>query len=762
MLIHASCVSRYEYRAVNTGRHFGSVRYDGTKKAACITVLRFIGDSDRPAVSALTITDGGKITTPTGETTAVIEITGSPLEENATLTIDVTYLSFLLQSGSVNASNFQISSDAVSALWTAELSEFGEILTLTSNNGPTGIGETVTVTFTGAAGNPWILNTYGEKTISLMVERPDTSALATLNLTLEISPPPEYVIGANFSASPRADMAPLNVQFRDLSAGNPTSWRWNFGDGAFSTEQHPIHTYTAVGSYSVTLNASNDYGFGSRTQFHYIHVLNGGTSTARTRVEGLMVAPCGGSPQQVTVNTTLLSAELLSDDTLLEVRPSVGQGFARILLYGTHFSRNGNLITGDITHVQLVSEEIAPPDGFLGLVGTRASFNYSMDLPAYPCDAILTTTIWEGAMPTYDVLLRQIVHKYNAGVVGTAYTAKITKANLTTAAPVTLHMKVNSSWNTSLPGGPGITLIWRIPDDNSSVQILHTDAPYTDPVTSLTQFRAISPQGLSTFGISVFTGVNNPFQMISFALQEAAASLSESGGDSEGVLTPMTVPTSAPIPDEVTPVTPDPGVTAKISTNRQGVLEQSLTLWSTDGKVKLVLKEKTVALNGTGEPLESLTLRRTVKEEIPPLSSIGAWSFTGLGYDILPDGATFSPALSLVVIVSSGQGDIEYGVKTYDRNTGNWTDLPTRYDPSTGWVIAEITHLCYVGLFSQPVMREIPQTVIPTTLVVPSALSADYGMFTWVVTFISENPLLLVILVPLVTMAVYFGWWKRR
>ena len=50
------------------------------------------------------------------------------------------------------------------------------------------------------------------------------------------------------------------VTFTDPPAGNPTSWSWTFGDGADSTEQHPTHTYTQTGVYTVTLTVSNTAG----------------------------------------------------------------------------------------------------------------------------------------------------------------------------------------------------------------------------------------------------------------------------------------------------------------------------------------------------------------------------------------------------------------------------------------------------------------------------------------------------------------------
>ncbi|WP_301662883.1 PKD domain-containing protein [Methanoculleus frigidifontis] len=65
---------------------------------------------------------------------------------------------------------------------------------------------------------------------------------------------------ADFTADPARGQAPLTVRFTDLSEGGPTGWSWSFGDGATSTEQHPVHTYTAAGSYTVnlTVTASGD------------------------------------------------------------------------------------------------------------------------------------------------------------------------------------------------------------------------------------------------------------------------------------------------------------------------------------------------------------------------------------------------------------------------------------------------------------------------------------------------------------------------
>ena len=50
------------------------------------------------------------------------------------------------------------------------------------------------------------------------------------------------------------------VAFKDLSHDDITSWRWDFGDGTFSTEQNPIHRYERKGGYVVVLSIEGPAG----------------------------------------------------------------------------------------------------------------------------------------------------------------------------------------------------------------------------------------------------------------------------------------------------------------------------------------------------------------------------------------------------------------------------------------------------------------------------------------------------------------------
>lgn len=61
----------------------------------------------------------------------------------------------------------------------------------------------------------------------------------------------------DFDATPVQGVNSLQVAFSDASTGATTTvWLWDFGDGNASVVQHPSHTYTAPGDYTVSLTAS--------------------------------------------------------------------------------------------------------------------------------------------------------------------------------------------------------------------------------------------------------------------------------------------------------------------------------------------------------------------------------------------------------------------------------------------------------------------------------------------------------------------------
>ncbi|MDD4483801.1 MAG: PKD domain-containing protein [Methanoregula sp.] len=107
-------------------------------------------------------------------------------------------------------------------------------------------------------------------------------AALTFNGEQETAAPPVTA----FTATPTSGLAPLIVQFTDTSAGSPTSWAWTFGDGNTSTAQNPQHTYAAPGLYTVTLNATNEYGSDTETKTDYITVYSPITAQFTANITG--------------------------------------------------------------------------------------------------------------------------------------------------------------------------------------------------------------------------------------------------------------------------------------------------------------------------------------------------------------------------------------------------------------------------------------------------------------------------------------------
>jgi PKD repeat protein len=80
---------------------------------------------------------------------------------------------------------------------------------------------------------------------------------------------------ADFIASPEQGAAPLNVTFTDSSSGDITYRHWDFGDGQFSSDSEPEHTYDATGDYTVSLTIMGPGGSDVETKAEYVKVATG-------------------------------------------------------------------------------------------------------------------------------------------------------------------------------------------------------------------------------------------------------------------------------------------------------------------------------------------------------------------------------------------------------------------------------------------------------------------------------------------------------
>jgi PKD repeat protein len=131
-----------------------------------------------------------------------------------------------------------------------------------------GIGSLV-VDFTSCECEPptYTYNTPGVYTVSLTVSGywgEETSTKTDYIIVYE-------AVQADFSGAPTSGVAPLDVDFTNLSTSDYDTCSWDFGDGGTSAEcSPPTYTYNTFGTYTVSLTVSGNGGEDTETKTDYI------------------------------------------------------------------------------------------------------------------------------------------------------------------------------------------------------------------------------------------------------------------------------------------------------------------------------------------------------------------------------------------------------------------------------------------------------------------------------------------------------------
>lgn len=581
---------------------------------------------------------------------------------------------------------------------------------------------------------------------------------------------------AGISASTLSGMVPLMVTFTDTSA-SATAWNWSFGDGIYAETNPATHTYPRGGTYTVRLNASNTWGY-SHAQTT-IHALTGANENAYTAIEGMVIDNRFGG-QFLIYNGTCLPGYTLPTVSLLISPPLTSYGWQNITFrssdgIGFHEYPN-NTIVGNLSGVIFQSNEILPA-GFSVPTGPLSSLNYTMDLAAYPVGGTLNTQVWEGVLASDLDKFEYIAA--GAGwskVLATAYTIKDTTNHFSPTGPTKIHISVSSNWVANNLGRDHTYLI-RIGDDGRG-EVLPTRFLYNDPVKNLDYFEADSPRGLCTFGLSQLAGTGNPLQLITLSVtshinppssaSESSDSDTGGAGGGKGAGITAAIPPSTPgVTATSTPVPADPGKSAKIYTNADGVVTQATRLQSTDGRVLVSVGEGVVAMDAGGKPLSEITVKALRSEDLPAIPSGSTFMVAGMAYEIGPDGATFSPPVSLSFTLPQAQWGQDYSVKSFDQKSGTWQDQPTTFDATTGTVTAQVSDLCFFALFIHPLASSGTPVATPAATPVPAPVTPQpqapppttaVGIFTsmisWVVGLVVADAVILAVVIVLVV-AVY-------
>jgi PKD repeat protein len=168
---------------------------------------------------------------------------------------------------------------------------------------------------------------------------------------------------ADFTGSPTSGVAPLGVSFTDTSTGGPTSWSWDFGDGSTSVQQNPSHTYSAAGTYSVTLSVSNGTGSATTTKANYVTASQSGPALTAdfTGSPTSGVAPLGVSfTDTSTGGPTSWSWDFGDGSTSVQQNPSHTYSAART--YSVTLSVSNGTGSATTTKANYVTVTAPPAD----------------------------------------------------------------------------------------------------------------------------------------------------------------------------------------------------------------------------------------------------------------------------------------------------------------------------------------------------------------------------------------------------------------
>jgi PKD repeat protein len=600
---------------------------------------------------------------------------------------------------------------------------------------------------------------------------------------------------ADFTAAPIEGFAPLAVQFIDTSGGGPTSWTWDFGDGSFSHSRNPVHSYTTKGRlYTVSLTVNNTFAGmapDTRTRTDYIRTFLGSTRRSAIPVPGITVIPRYGG-LFLLYNATMLPDMATPLPTVLTGFHPGSAGWQNITFISpdpTGFSDTfgNNTYMGNLSSVIFQTDDVRV-SGISPGIGTGWGVNYLLRTSGYPSPASISTAIWEGATTDDQnrFLLTIIGSNFVENPDGIAYTAHITKNGFPPSGNATLNMSVDRSW---IGGKEAKTYIigYGVNSQGETVGGV-LPARYLFNDGTLDYFEAEVPDYFTTFGISPLSGTGNFFQLITLSVSShinppAQNNNPSSVSDSDSIMAggmggagagKVTVPvnttpaTSTPAPK----ATGDPGKTAIVYTNTDGVVTQATRLQSTDGRATISISEGTVAKDAGKNPLSVITIKALPPESLPQIPSGSASTYAGMAYEIGPDGATFSPPVLLAFTPPQSMLGEDYAVRSFDQKSGTWQDLPTTFDATAGTVTAQVSHLCVFALFTEP--RAIPgtpySTPVKTTVPLPAApqvttqppttaVSIFVSMISWAAGLVVNH---IVILVAVIILIIVVYLVKRR
>jgi len=126
---------------------------------------------------------------------------------------------------------------------------------------------------------------------------------------------------ADFKANSTYIYPGSSVVFTNLSTGHPSSFQWDFGDGAdLSAVANPYHTYHNPGTYTVSLAVSNETGSDMEVKPDYIFV-----------TDFKPVPPTAANPTSITAEGFMAQWIAVTNATGYEIEVSLDENFSTFI-----------------------------------------------------------------------------------------------------------------------------------------------------------------------------------------------------------------------------------------------------------------------------------------------------------------------------------------------------------------------------------------------------------------------------------------------
>jgi len=140
--------------------------------------------------------------------------------------------------------------------------------------------------------------------------------------------------------------------------------------------------------------------------------------------------------------------------------------------------------------------------------------------------------------------------------------------------------------------------------------------------------------------------------------------------------------------------------TVPLRVDAEGIVQATTRLSTADGKLSLDIAAGTKLLDAQGNPLSSFTAAIEPSPAAPPPDAAII-----LAYDLGPDGATFSPPISLTMIydpaaLPEGVAEEALVIAYYDTTTGKWVELQCVVDTANNKITASVAHFTSFAVIS--------------------------------------------------------------